>query len=187
MHILRLPLFTRLAITSWLFTPSQAQNNATKSSQETCIVDFDPNAPVNATGSRNIHWNALMMDPTRNDWTFTLTYNETRDTNGTVHRWESYISASDESEAKACTFMLAGLNRTSSSDRHGGCDGVIDEACITVLREIIYTGGECSWPEPVIEYSDRLRQACGSDILSTGIRTHGETISRHCPPSMQRH
>lgn len=178
MDILRLPYFTRLAILSLLLVPTCAQNSTTNSSQGSCSSDFDPNAPVNATGSRNIHWSALMMDPTRNDWTFTLTYNETRDSNGTVHRWDSFISASEESEAKACTFMLGGLNKTSSSTtKHGGCDGVIDEACTSILREIIYLGGDCSWPEPNDEYFERLRQSCGTDILGTGIRTYSKRTS----------
>lgn len=173
MDILQLPSFTRLAVLSLLLVSTHAQKNKTTNlDQGPCSVDFDPNAPVNATGSRNIHWSALMMDPAQNDWTFTLTYNETRDSNGTVHRWESYISAAEESEAKACTFMLAGLNRTSSSDKHGGCDGVISDACTTILRDIIYLGGDCSWPEPIDEFSERMRQACGTDILSAGMRTY---------------
>lgn len=119
-----------------------------------------------------------MMDPTRNDWTVTLTYNETRDSTGTVHRWESFISASEESEAKACTFMFAGLNKTSSSTtKHGGCDGVIDDACTSVLREMMYLGGDCSWPEPADEYSERLRQACGANILNTGMGTNSKDAS----------
>ncbi|KAJ4990399.1 hypothetical protein SVAN01_04061 [Stagonosporopsis vannaccii] len=190
MDILQLPLFTRLAVLSLLLAPAHAQNNTTTSDQGSCSVDFNPDAPVNATGSRNIHWSALMMDPARNDWIFTLTYNETRDLNGTVHRWESFISASEESEANACTFMLGGLNKTSSSTtKHGGCDGVIDDACTSILREIMYLGDDCSWPEPRDEYFERLRQACGTDILSTGIRTHrpvdlsnGTTNCKHSKP-----
>ncbi len=172
MDLLRLPSYTRLAIVSLLLASSYAQDNTTDSDQDSCRIDFDPRAPVNATGSLNIHWSALMMDPSQNDWTLTLTYNETRGSNGTIHRWESYISAPGESEAKACTFMLAALNKTSSSTKREGCDGVIDDACTTVLRETIYLGNDCSWPEPIDEYAERLRQVCGADILSSGMRTY---------------
>ena len=185
MDILRLPSISRLATLSLLLarTFAQANTNATDPNSDPCRVDFDPDAPVNATGSLNIHWNALMMDPTQNDWTFTLTYNETRDSNGTVHRWESYISVPDASEANLCTFMLAGLNRTSSSTQRNGCDGVIDDACTSVLREIINVGGEsqCSWPTPAMEFTDRLRQACGAEILDTSMRTYRQYIQRPRP------
>lgn len=109
-----------------------------------------------------------MMDPVRNDWTLSLTYNETRNQNGTIHRWDSYLSVPELSKAKSCTFMFAGLNKTSSSSRRQGCDGVIDDMCISVLREIEYLGGDCTWPTPVNVFTERLRQACGSDILTAG-------------------
>ncbi|KAH6619985.1 hypothetical protein C7974DRAFT_224288 [Boeremia exigua] len=171
MDMLRLPSFARLAIISLLLAPTHAQNATTPPDYDSCRI-FDPKAPVNGTGSLNIHWSALMMDPTQNDWTFSLTYNETRNSSGTIHQWESYISAPEGNEATACTFMFAALNKTSSSTKRYGCDGVIDDACTNVLREIVYLGGDCSWPAPIDEYADRVRQACGTDILSTGMRTN---------------
>lgn len=172
MDILCLPLFTRLAILALLLAPSSAQDKVTIPDTDSCRVDFDVNAPVNATGSLNIHWNALMMDPTRNDWTLSLTYNDTRGQNGTLHQWDSYLSAPEGNEAKACVFMFAGLNKTSSSDQRSGCNGVIDEACVTVLREFNNIQGDCTWPAPLDEFTDRVRQACGTNFLSTGPQTY---------------
>lgn len=172
MDIIRLPSFTRLAILSVLLAPSFAQNNTTIHNADSCRVDFDANAPINGTGNLNIHWNALMMDPVQNDWTLSLTYNETRNHNGTVHRWDSYISVPRVSEAKACIFMFAGLDKTSSSSHRHGCDGIIDETCTSALQEIDHLGEDCTWPTPFNEFADKLRQSCGANILNTGPQTY---------------
>ncbi|KAF2632866.1 hypothetical protein BU25DRAFT_406181 [Macroventuria anomochaeta] len=170
MDLLRLPSVTRLATLS-LLTLTFAQNNinTTDINSDQSALNFDSNAPINATGSLNLHWTALMMDPARNDWTFTLTYNETRNQNGTTHRWESYMSVPEISEAKACTFMLAGLNKTSASAQRNGCDGVLDDVCTDVLRGISWSGDRCSFPFPDSEYSDRVLQACGVEILERNV------------------
>lgn len=172
MNSVRLPSIKQLALLAALLTPCLAQNKATTPRRDSCYPQHNANKPVNATGSRNIHWKALMMDPTRNDWTLSLTFNATRGPNDTLYQWDSYLSTPETNEAKACTFMFAGINKTASSTHRNGCDGVVDEACTTVLGEISNIGGDCTWPAPLDRFTDRLRQACGAEFVDTRFQTY---------------
>jgi hypothetical protein len=172
MNAVQLPSIKQLALLAALLTPCLAQTNTSTPRNDSCYPEYNANEPVNATGSRNIHWNALMMDPTRNDWTLSLTFNATRSPNGTLYRWASYLSTPETNEAKACTFMFAGLNKTASSTHRNGCDGVVGEACTTVLGEIGNVGGDCTWPAPLDRFTDRLRQACGAEFIDTRFQSY---------------
>jgi hypothetical protein len=122
-----------------------------------------------------------MMDPTRNDWTFTLTYDEIRNQQqpyvqfDTTHWLQSFLSAPEESEAKSCVYMFNGLNATSSSGGLNGCDGVLDDSCTSLLRNITYAGSECrlgtQWTR---EISDAVRAACGEEMLVPGFLNNGK-------------
>ncbi|KAF9699172.1 hypothetical protein EKO04_003258 [Ascochyta lentis] len=201
MDTLRLPPFLRFAALSLLLSQTSAQSDTTDSDsanatrldlglcQRWAGGQFSPDASINSTGSVNVHWNALMMDPTQNDWTFTLTYNESRIQNvPTIHYLQSYISAPESIEAKTCVSMFAGLNATSSSGGRNGCDGVLDDACTNVLREISFSE-DCSLPSPTAEFLGRIREACGADVLSDGVVSGGtpqdfsnKTCSINHPP-----
>jgi hypothetical protein len=186
MSTLRLPSFIRLATLSLLLSPAFAQENGTNSNKSNstnlnlCPLhinrDFNPNAPINSSGSVNIHWNALMMDPPQNDWIFTLTYNETRNRQqpyvkfDTMHWLQGYISVPNASEAQTCIHMFGGLNATSSSSQQNGCDGVLDDACTSLLRNITFSSG-CSLPAQGSEWREQARQACGDDTLSRILST----------------
>ena len=194
MLTLQLPSLTRLAISSLLFLSALAEGNIMTSDNSNstnlnlCPLDtnpdFDPNAPVNATGSVNIHWNALMMDPSRNDWIFTLTYNETRPRPqpdvkfDTIHWLQGYISAPNASEARTCIHMFGGLNATSSSNQQNGCDGVLDDACTSHLRNTAFDE-QCGVPHD-LEWQDQARAACGNDTLGRILSTSQDP--RSCIP-----
>lgn len=196
MDTLRLPIFARLATFTLLLSPVFAQNDTTNSSNATtnpnqCPLhihrDFNPNAPINSTGSVNIHWNALMMDPARNDWIFTLTYNETRNRQApyvkfdTQHYLQAYISAPEVSEAQACVHMFGGLNATSSSSQRNGCDGVLDDACYNFLSNATFSSG-CSVPEPRLEWLEDLKEVCGADV-TTSLASTSEFLGAHVFPN----
>ncbi|UPX13501.1 uncharacterized protein EKO05_0004007 [Ascochyta rabiei] len=185
MDILRWPPVIRLATLSLLLSPASAQNDTTTfdGTNKTQLDlgrcpwliegELSPNASVNSTGSVNLHWNALMMDPSQNDWTFTLTYNETRTQSApTIHYLQSYVSAPESSDAKTCVTMFSGLNATSSSGGRNGCDGVLDETCTKALQKISYSE-RCTLPRPTEEILGRIREACGSDISNGGPVTTG--------------
>ncbi|KAF1933837.1 uncharacterized protein M421DRAFT_414891 [Didymella exigua CBS 183.55] len=180
--VLRLPTFTRLATFMLLLSPIFAQNDPVISNSNATTTptscplhihqDFNPDAPINSTGSVNMHWNALMMDPARNDWIFTLMYNETRNRQAphvvfdTQHKLQSYISAPEASEAQACIHMFGGLNATSSSSELNGCDGVLDDACFNFLGNATFSSG-CSLPEPRLKWLEDLREVCGTDVATS--------------------
>lgn len=182
METLRLPTFARLATFALLLSPVFAQNDTAASKNNTaanpnrCPLnvnrDSSPNAPINSTGSVNLHWNALMMDPARNDWIFTLTYNETRSRQApyirfdTQHYLQAYISAPEASEAHTCIYMFGSLNTTSASNQRNGCDGVLDVGCLSFLSDATYSTG-CSLPNPRAEWLDNLREVCGADVASS--------------------
>ena len=172
MNTVRWPSIKQLAILAALLTSCLAQPHTSTPRSGSCYSQYDVNEPVNATGSRNIHWKALMMDPARNDWTLSLTFNATCGSNDTLYQWDSYLSTPEMNEAKACTFMFAGLNKTASSAYRNGCDGVVDEACTAVLGEISNIGGDCTWPTPLDQFTDRLRQACGAEFADTRFQTY---------------
>jgi hypothetical protein len=172
MNTARLTSIKQLALLAALLTPCLAQNHTSTPRKDLCYAQYDVNEPVNATGSRNIHWNALMMDPIRNDWTLSLTFNATHSPNGTLYQWDSYLSTPETNEAKACIFMFAGLNMTASSTHRNGCDGVVDEACTAVLGEISNVGGDCSWPAPLDRFTDRLRHACSAEFIDIRSQTY---------------
>lgn len=193
MDTLHLPTFARLATFTLLLSPVFAHNDTTNSNNNgtpnpnQCPLhihrDFNPDAPINSTGSVNIHWNALMMDPARNDWIFTLTYNESRLRQApyvrfdTQHYLQAYISAPEVSEAQTCVHMFGGLNATSSSSQQNGCDGVLDDACLNFLRNVTFNSG-CSIPEPRLEWLDDLREVCGSEV-GTSLTSSGESSGTH--------
>lgn len=161
-------------------------NNRTTPDLNLCsshLGDFNPNAPVNSTGSVNIHWDALMMDPARNDWTFTLTYNETRNQSEpntiskTMHYLQGYISAPNVGDVRTCVLMFGGLNSTSSSGQRNGCDGVLDDSCASVLRNITFNG-DCDPSTPQQEWISMIEESCGAEILSPGLLTTGKYCIR---------
>jgi hypothetical protein len=174
MNAVRLPSIKQLALLVALLTPCLAQNHASTPRGDSCYPEYNVNEPVNATGSRNIHWNELMMDPTRNDWTLLLTFNATHGLNNPLYQWDSYLISPETNDAKACTFMFAGINKTASSAHRNGCDGILDEACTAVLGEISNVGGNCTWPTPLDRFTDRVRQACGAEFIDTQYQTYRE-------------
>jgi hypothetical protein len=195
METLRLPTFARLATFTLLLSPGFAQNDTAPSNNNTtadlnrCPLhinrDFNPNAPINSTGSVNLHWNALMMDPARNDWIFTLTYNETRNRQAphirfdTQHHLQAYISAPEASEAQTCIHMFGSVNATSASDQRNGCDGVLDDACFSFFSNATFTTG-CSLPNSRPEWLEDLEEVCGADVASSLSSTS------KCPASSAR-
>lgn len=186
MEALRLPTFARLATFALLLCPVFAQNDTATSNNNTipdlnkCPLhidrDFNPNAAVNSTGSVNLHWNALMMDPARNDWLLTLTYNETRNKQApyvnfdTQHYLQAYVSAPEASEAQTCIHMFGGLNATSASDQRNGCDGVLDAGCVSFLSNATFNTG-CRFPSSGPEFLEGFREACGADVARSLINT----------------
>lgn len=183
----RLQLIPRLAPVALLLSSTLAQNdtasisqtNTTSPNLNLCgnhIGDFNPDASINSTGSVNIHWDTLMMDPLQNDWTFTLTYNETRNNQEpyvkftTLHDFQAYISAPNTSEARTCVSMFNGLNATSSSGGSYGCDGVLNDACTSVLRNVTFNE-DCNLPTPSQAWTDSIKAACGAEIMSPGFST----------------
>ena len=180
METLRLPSFARSATFVLLLSADFAQNNAaatnnnTFTATDTCPLhineDFSPAAPINSTGSVNVHWNALMMDPARNDWIITLTYNETRSRQAryvnfdTQHHLQAYVSAPGASEAQTCMYMFGSLNATAASNQRNGCDGVLDADCLSFLSNVTIST-DCSIPNPESEWLEDLREACGADVV----------------------
>lgn len=173
MDALCLPTFARLATFTLLL--SQVFAIDTTISNDTCPQQthrrLDSNAPINSTGSVDIHWDALMMDPARNDWIITLTYNETRNRQApyvkldTQHYLQAYISAPEASEAQACVHMFGGLNATSSSAQRNSCGGVLDNACFYFLSNTTFSSS-CNLPEPRLEWLEALGNVCGSEIAT---------------------
>lgn len=193
METLRLPSFARFATFVSLLSAVFAQENAAASSNgsstapDTCPLNinqgFSPDAPINSTGSVNVHWNSLMMDPARNDWIITLTYNETRSRQAqhvdfvTQHHLQAYISAPEASEAQACIHMFGSLNATAASNQRNGCDGVLDAGCLSFLSNVTFST-DCSLPNPGPEWLDDLREACGADVvgsLTSSSKNHTST------------
>lgn len=192
METLRLPTFARLATFALLLYRVFAQNDTAASNNNAttklnrCPLHiqrgFNPEAPINSTGSVNVHWNALMMDPSRNDWSFTLTYNETRNRQApyvsfnTQHYLQAYISAPEASEAETCVYMFGGLNATSASKQRNGCDGVLEDACFNFLSDVTFDGA-CNLPNPTSDWLENLREVCGADVTGSLYNT-----SRCCAP-----
>jgi len=201
METLRLPTFARLATFALLLSPVFAQNDTAPSNNNAtanlnrCPLhinqDFNPNAPINSTGSVNLHWNALMMDPARNDWIFTLTYNETRNKQApyvkfdTQHYLQAYISAPEASEAQTCIHMFGSLNATSASIQRNGCDGVLDAGCISFLSNTTFST-DCSIPNPRREWLEDIREVCGADVASSLTSTSKRPASPARLPQLQR-
>lgn len=185
----RLPFVTRLATLSLLLSPILAQNDTTNpggtntapADLNLCDIpfgDFNSDASINATGSVNIHWDALMMDPSANDWTITLTYNESRDdqdpevSSSTMYYHQGYISAPNVTEARTCVTMFYGVNATSSSGQRNGCDGVLTDACTSFLSEVTFDE-DCNLPRLDTEWTNMWEEACGADMTSPGFITTG--------------
>jgi hypothetical protein len=186
METLRLPTLARLATFALLSSPIYAQtdtatsNNNITADPNKCPLhidrDFSLNAPVNSTGSVKLHWSALMMDPARNDWIITLTYNETRNQQvpyvqfDTQHYLQAYLSAPEASEAQTCIHMFGGLNATTASDQRNGCEGVLDAGCVSFLSNATISTG-CRFSNSGPEFREAFREACGADIASSLVST----------------
>ena len=87
-----------------------------------------------------------------------------------MHWLQSYIIAPIAIQSQTCILMFGGLNATSSSSQQNGCDGVLDDACTSLLRNITFDNG-CSLSAQGSEWRDQARQACGDDTLSRILST----------------
>lgn len=200
MNTLALPTCARLATFAILLSPVFAQNytaasnNGSATNPNQCPFnihrDFNADAPINSTGSVNIHWNALMMDPARNDWILALTYNEARDRTAphvnlaTQHYLQAYISAPEASEAQACIHMFGALNASSASSESNGCDGVLNESCFNLLSNATFSTG-CSLPEPKLEWLEDLEKVCGADVATNLASTSESCGTQACYRCLQ--
>lgn len=86
----------------------------------------------------------------------------------TLHDLQGYLSAPEASEAQVCVFMFNGLNATSASGQKNGCDGVLDDTCTSILRDIAFES-DCRLPGPQREWIDAVKKACGNSTVEGGI------------------
>jgi hypothetical protein len=190
---MRLSLFHRLmSLSIWLLAVlAQSGTNTSESDLAGCPgPSLNTNAPVNATGSVKLHWDALMMDPAQNDWIFTLTYNESRNRQDpyvrfeTLHFFQAYISVPKVNEARSCVYMFGSLNKTSKSTARNGCDGVLHDSCTNILRNITFSGSRCQLPSSwSLETRDIVKEACGDEFLAEGTLYNSKSQTRKAFPS----
>ncbi len=159
-----------------LTTLARAKINTTNTScSNKNQIDYLTTNPINATGTTSFTWNTTSSST---PWHLSLLVSNTlnpSNPNGLTTGYP-YLSVPSDTVGNTCVYSLDSLNASTTGD---SCAGVLEEKCVSYLRETLAERAEgllgpratCELAELTTEAQQARKNACGDfDLGSLAVR-----------------